>query len=126
MIDTDNDVALDGRPAWEGVDADTGHKLDYLAGESTDGADAEWHTFTACVRSVATEHAGRVNPNDLRPLLKAAEINPHRVGAFYRRALMCGLLDDSPELYATSSDVKSRNRGKPVRVYTFHPERGTE
>lgn len=120
MIDVDNDERLDGRPRWSGVFKDTADRLEYLA---TGGSEPGWPEFLAAVRAVAAEHANRVNPNRLRPLLKEAGIEPHRVGSFYRRALLAGVLSITPDLWDTSTDVGSRNRGKPVRVYTFQPER---
>lgn len=123
MIDQDNDERLDGKPRWEGVFKEAGEKLDYLAGG---GSDAEWQAFCLAMRVVAERRAGRVNPNAMRALLKRAGINPNRIGSFYRKALLAGLLSITPELYDKSRDLHSRNRGKPIRVYTYQPDRGAE
>ena len=100
-------------PEWEPVDAPTADLLSLIADADTAGE--EWVEFRRILRFVA-EHDGQVSPNAVREYTDG--IKPARVGSFYRRALLEGLIrwDGAWE---TSNDTRQRNGGKPVRVYVL-------
>lgn len=98
------------RPTWAPVSSDTADLLELIAQQE----DQEWEFFLGQLEDLAQPVSGDVDPNRLREALRG-HVKPSRVGAFTRRALLLGLAAYSGA-YAESTDVTSRNRGKPVRV----------
>ena len=96
------------------LDGYTGDLLDLIATEPTPPVDREWADFTTALTAAADTH-GRVSQNDVRPLIRG-RVAPRRIGPFYRRACLAGLLAWRGE-WAVSDDTEGRNGGKPCRVY---------
>lgn len=106
---------MSAQPVWESVDDTTADVLTLVADRHHVSANFEWAAFIHAVHRVADQHHGRVDQNDLRPLLRGV-VAPKRTGAFYRRASLEGLLRPTGE-WSVSDDVVGRNAGRPVRVY---------
>lgn len=111
-------------PRFAAVDDDTATLLDELAEDREptraavlveDPVDPEWKAFTDALAKVTREHHGRVSPNHVRPLI-AGHIKARRVGPFYRRACLEGLLLPTQD-WDVSDDTTGKNAGRPVRVY---------
>ncbi len=106
-------------PHWSPVDDDTADLLTLVANDQMTPRPAdEWRTFYCAVVSVAHAHNGQVDQNHVRPLIRG-EIAPKRIGSFYRRACLEGLL--IVDGYSISEDHAGRNAGRPMRVYRLHP-----
>ena len=106
------------QPTWGVIGPVLSTKLDALAG-ADDPAKAEaWMAFVAILRAVARENHNVVDPNVMRPLLRAAGVHPQRTGSFYHLAALDGVITRVPG-WDKSNDTKSRNQGKPIRIYTY-------
>jgi hypothetical protein len=103
-------------PEWDPVDDATADLLTLVADEHHVSADHEWRTFTDAVVRVAHSHGGRVDQNDVRPLIRG-RIAPKRIGAFWRRACLEGLL--VVDGWSVSDDREGRNAGRPMRCYAL-------
>ena len=104
------------QPQWSPVDDSTADLLTLVADANHVSADYEWQLFTDAVVRVAHSHAGRVDQNDVRPMIRG-QIAPRRIGPFYRRACLEGLL--RADGYSTSDDREGRNAGRPMRCYVL-------
>ena len=104
-------------PRFEPVDSNTADLLTVLAEQNpaTPQEVREWEHFVKTLREVALA-TGLIDQNAVRPLLRD-EVKPNRIGAFYRRAALAGLIQ--PEGWNNSDDLEQRNRGKPTRVYRW-------
>lgn len=123
-------------PQWASVDDDTADLLTVLAEDRVTQAavlvdesttDPEWDLFVQALARVTREHHGRVSPNHVRPLI-TGQVPPRRVGPFYRRACLEGLLLPTQD-WDVSDDTTGRNSGRPVRVYAataLMPPRSTQ
>lgn len=99
---------------WSAVDDDTADLLALVANDQMHPRPAEeWDVFVAALRQAA-DASGRIDPNDLRPLVRDS-IAPRRIGAFTNRALSSGLVAYTGE-WVISNDNQGRNSGKPARV----------
>ena len=78
--------------------------------------DAEWHIFTAAVRSVVRPD-GTVHQGDMRPRLRG-KVAPKAIGTLYRRAKAEGLIRDTGER-EPSNDFAGRNGDKLDRIYAL-------
>lgn len=97
-----------------GVDDATGDLLDLLSNDWTPWSNTEWGIFTEALTHAA-DTDGTLSPNKMRRLIRG-NIAPSRVGSFYRRAALEGLIRFTGRFVA-SDDAESRNTGKPCRVY---------
>lgn len=105
-------------PAWSPVDEPTGDLLALVAHDETHPRPAEeWDEFVRAVETVAAIDGGTVSPNAVRPRIRGL-VAPRRIGAFYRRALLEGLLRTTGE-WVISDDADGRNAGRPCRVYAL-------
>lgn len=105
------------RPTWAPVSSDTADLLTILAEQHPAlpiTAD-EWDWFLHILREAAKE-TGVIDQNDVRPQLRD-KVRPARIGAFYRRACLQGLI--RAEGWNESSDLEQRNAGKPTRTYRW-------
>lgn len=105
------------RPAFGGVAEETRDLLDLLneASEERPSVDRDWDDYVMLLRQVADGHAGRIDPNLLRPLTRASTIPPRSISSFARKARTDRLVEDSGE-FVISDDVEGGNAGKPVRI----------
>lgn len=101
-------------PQWSPVDDHTADLLALVSDEGHVSTDHEWETFCAAILAVSVPH-GWVRPNAMRELLRG-KVAPRRIGAFYRRACLEGLLSATGD-YEVSDDREGRNIGRPARVY---------
>ena len=102
------------QPRWSPVDDNTSNLLTLVADHGHVSADLEWRIFTDAITRVSHAHGGRVDQNHMRPLIRG-HIAPKRIGSFYRRACLAGLL--VVDGYSTSADHEGRNAGRPMRCY---------
>lgn len=109
---------MTAQPNWSPVDEQTGSLLDLLAddGSAIPGPDEEWHHFVVELESVARMDDGVISPNEMRPRIRD-KVAPRRVGPFYRRACLTGLI--APCGYDLSNDTKGKNAGRPIRLYAW-------
>lgn len=103
-------------PQWAPVDDDTADLLTLVADAGHVSADYEWSVFEDAVKTVAHAHGGKVDQNDVRPLIRG-KVAPKRIGAFWRRACCEGWLH--AEGYSISDDTEGRNAGRPMRCYVL-------
>ncbi len=103
-------------PAWSPVEDDTADLLSLVACGPLAPADVEWRLFSDAVVRVAHSNGGRVDQNDVRPLIRG-RVAPKRIGSFYRRACLEGLL--RVDGYSISDDHEGRNAGRPMRCYVL-------
>lgn len=96
------------------VDEPTADLLSLVADTDHPSVGFEWDHFRACLIT-ASLFDGVVRPNDMRPML-AGKVAPRRVGSFYRKACLEGLIVATDE-WQTSDDAHGRNVGKPARIY---------
>ncbi len=96
------------------VDDYTADLLSLVADERHPSTDYEWQLFKECLVT-ASRFDGMVRPNDMRPML-AGRVAPRRIGSFYRKACLEGLIRATDE-WQTSNDAHGRNVGKPARIY---------
>lgn len=101
-------------PTFESVDNYTADLLDLVARTDHPSPDREWQTFLDAISHVAYAHAGQVDQNDVRPLIRG-RIAPKRIGAFYRRACLEGRI--YADGWSVSEDHEGRNAGRPMRKY---------
>lgn len=104
-------------PQWSPVDDYTADILTLVADAGHVSADHEWRTFTDALVRVAHSHAGQVDQNHVRPLIRG-KVAPKRIGGFYRRACLEGLIEATPD-WSISEDVEGRNAGRPMRCYVL-------
>lgn len=119
---------LPPRP-WPIASVNYGHPSDAtlalladLAATTTADGDSDWTWFLAILRDAAHLNDGWVDPNQVREQLRALGITPQRVSAFYGRAKRERYLGRRPRV-GYSSDLRSRNRGKPIRLYRYQEPR---
>jgi len=105
---------MSAEPQWSATDEATADLLTLVADLDHPSVDSEWRVFTDALTRVAHANAGRVDQNDVRPLIRG-HIAPKRIGSFYRRACLDGLL--VADGYSTSTDHEGRNAGRPMRCY---------
>lgn len=103
-------------PTWQPVDEQTGNLLDFLADDGTAQREAQFAAFVAILRHVAKHNDGAISPNDTRVHTRA-EIDPPRVGPFFRRAQLEGLIVAAG--WAVSDDAEGKNAGRPARTYRW-------
>lgn len=101
-------------PVWSPVDDDVADLLTLVADLDHPSVDHEWRTFTNAVTRVAHAHDGQVDQNHVRPLIRG-HIAPKRIGSFWRRACLDGLL--VVDGYSISDDREGKNAGRPMRCY---------
>ena len=105
------------QPTFGPVSEQTGDLLDLLA--NTEAATLEprrqWEHFLKVLAEVARP-TGLIDQNAVRPLL-AGEVSSSRIGAFWRRAALAGLIRSDG--WNESNHVEQRNAGKPQRVYRW-------
>lgn len=101
-------------PQWSPVDDDTADLLTLVADTDHFSIGLEWGIFVTALM-VAAGSDGMVRPNDMRPML-AGRVAPRRVGSFYRKACLEGLIAPTDK-WQTSDDAHGRNVGKPARIY---------
>ena len=106
---------MSAQPNWESVDDYTADLLSLVADQGHVSADVEWSTFTHAIQRVAYANGGRVDQNHMRPLIRGA-VAPRRIGSFYRRATLEGLIRPTGD-WSISDDTEGRNAGRPVKVY---------
>lgn len=105
------------QPQWSPVDTETGDLLSLLADDGTLTKAAQWDEFTACLRLASVWDDGLVQQNRMRPLIKD-KVDPRRVGPFYRRACLEGLIAPTGD-WQTSNDHAGKNAGRPMRTYRW-------
>lgn len=76
--------------------------------------EAEWATFIGAVRQVAAAHAGVVDQNKVRPLIRG-HIEPKHIGAAFSTAKRLGLLERIG--INESTDAEGKNAGRPQPLY---------
>lgn len=96
------------------VDDYTADLLSLVADTDHPSTDHEWTIFREALIT-ASLFDGIVRPNDMRPML-AGRVAPRRIGSFYRKACLEGLIVATDE-WQTSDDSHGRNVGKPCRIY---------
>ncbi len=106
-------------PQWAPVDDSTADLLSVLAhtNQPIPGPEAEWQEFTACLRLASVWDAGTVTANRMRPLIKD-KVAPRRVGPFYRKACLEGLIRATDD-WEPSNDHGGKNAGRPTRKYVW-------
>ena len=103
-------------PTWSPVDSGTGDLLDLLANtEPVDGHHREWEFFIDTLRRYSRP-TGFIDQNNVREELRG-KVKANRVGAFYRRAALEGLIE--PAGWVVSNDTAGKNSGRPCRMYRW-------
>lgn len=101
-------------PAWRSLDEETADLLSLLSEDPHPSVEYEWKFFCDALVTVANVD-GIVTQNAMRTLLRG-KVAGRRVGPFYRRACLEGLLVATQD-YEISDDHEGRNAGRPVRIY---------
>lgn len=104
-------------PRWAPVDSGTGDLLDLLANEhpATPQERDEWVFFINILHGFSRP-TGFIDQNNVREELRG-KVKANRVGAFYRRALLEGLIE--PAGWVVSTDTVGKNSGRPCRMYRW-------
>jgi hypothetical protein len=98
------------------VDSATASLLDLIASDRLHEDDAA--TVVAAIRATAAEHAGVVNPNRVRALLRNEHgciVHPNVIGATYNALSRAGVLVHDGWVITEGST--SGNDGKPAKRY---------
>ena len=108
------------QPTFGPVSSDTGDLLDLLAetNASLPEPERQWQHFLSVMNTVARRDMWGliIDQNEARELLRG-EVSPSRIGAFYHRAAREGLIRRAG--WNESTDVGSRNRGKPQNTWEW-------
>lgn len=104
-------------PTWSSVDDNTGDLLDLIAEQNpaTPQERDEWVFFINILHGFS-QPTGFIDQNNVREELRG-KVKANRVGAFYRRALLEGLIE--PAGWVVSTDAVGKNSGRPCRMYRW-------
>lgn len=86
--------------------------LELVHGDHIHTRDRE--AICTAILAVGRTHAGRVDPNLVREQLPVW-VFPRSVGATYSALARMGVLE--PDGWVASTDLKGRNRGRPIRYW---------
>jgi hypothetical protein len=98
------------------VDAATADLLDLIASDRLHADDSA--TVVAAIRATAAEHAGVVDPNRVRALLRnehGSVVTPQVIGATYQALAKAGVL--VADGWVITEGSTSGNNGRPARRY---------
>lgn len=103
-------------PTWSPVEEDVADLLSVLANDGTAQREQQYAAFVGILRHVAKWNGGVVSPNETRVHTRV-EVAPQRVGPFFRRAQLEGLLE--VDGWDISDDRAGKNSGKPCRKFRW-------
>lgn len=112
-------MATAKKPQFSPVDEETADLLDLIANDQFSvSTDRDYDVFVDALKAAARQSpAGTVRQNVVRKLIDG-RIFHKRVGPFYRRASLAGLIRATGD-FEISDDKAGRNSGKPCRVYEW-------
>lgn len=94
--------------------------LDWTADAGHPSIAHEWETFTRALRAVAFQD-GCVDPNAMREHLRG-RIAPRRIGSFYRKARVEGLIEPDGWVVSDDRSKTGKNAGRPAVRYRWAGE----
>jgi hypothetical protein len=105
-------------PHWHATDEQTASLLDLLAddGSVSPSKEQEWSVFLLALVTAKTRDGGVIRANRMRPMVRD-KVAPQRIGPFYRRACLEGLI--VADGWEVSDDAEGKNSGKPARTYRW-------
>ena len=91
--------------------------LDWTADTDHPSVAHEWDLFCRVLRAVAFQ-TGTVSPNDVRERIRG-QIAPRRIGSFYRKARLAGLIAPAGWVVSDDNSKSGKNAGRPAMTYRW-------